>query len=238
MDILTLFACFETLMSKASIRQFAVIADAMLSMTGRITMLGLSRWTQEGGSYRTINRFFATSRAWQVLQVKFFQSHLFNSAEEYIIVGDETVISKAGSRTFGLGRFFSGLQGRVIKGLSFFVFSLCNVNQSQSAPVSVKQVLKQPGEKPAPKKKKNKKVKTRRGRKAGSRNKDKKELNLSPELKRISEMLAGLLKLIREFVRVKYLALDGHFGHHQAVLMAQKARFAFGQPIQKRCRFV
>jgi len=30
----------------------------MLSMTGRVTMLGVSRWAGPGGSYRTVQRFF------------------------------------------------------------------------------------------------------------------------------------------------------------------------------------
>ena len=69
--------------------------------------------------------------------------------------------------------------------------------------------------------KKSKKTKGKpKGRKKGSLNKDKSELNLSPELLRINELLSGLLKLVRVFIKVKYLALDGHFGHHQAVLMA------------------
>lgn len=51
-------------------------------------------------------------------------------------------------------------------------------------------------------------------------NKDKNELNLSAELLRINELLSGLLKILRVFVKVKYLAMDGHFGHNQAVLMA------------------
>jgi len=45
-------------------------------------------------------------------------------------------------------------------------------------------------------------------------------LNLSPELLRINELLSGLLKLIRVFLSIKYVALDGHFGHHQAAQMA------------------
>jgi len=53
-------------------------------------------------------------------------------------------------------------------------------------------------------------------------NKDKNELNLSAELLRINELLSGLLKLLRVFIKVEYLALDGHFGHHQAVLMARE----------------
>ena len=30
----------------------------MLTMTGRVTMLGISRWAEKGGSYRTTQRFF------------------------------------------------------------------------------------------------------------------------------------------------------------------------------------
>jgi putative transposase len=32
-----------------TLKQMTLIIDAMLSMTGRLTMLGLSRWTEKGG---------------------------------------------------------------------------------------------------------------------------------------------------------------------------------------------
>jgi len=60
-----------------------------------------------------------------------------------------------------------------------------------------------------------------KGRPKGSRNKDKNQFTPSPELLRIGGLLENLLKLIRRFVVVKYLVLDGHFGHQQAVLMAR-----------------
>jgi len=142
MEILTFFACFETLATSAGIRQMSIIAEAMLSMTGRITMLSLSRWTGKGGSYRSINRFFATRRAWTELFVEFFQTHLFNPQSEYIVAGDETVVSKAGRETFGIDRYFSGLKGQVIKGLSFFVISLVNVAERRSYPLAVKQMVR------------------------------------------------------------------------------------------------
>ncbi|MBA3600176.1 MAG: hypothetical protein H0W45_02900 [Acidobacteria bacterium] len=41
-------------------------------------------------------------------------------------------------------------------------------------------------------------------------------------MERINKLLAGVLKLLRVFVKVEYLALDGHFGHHQAVLTAME----------------
>jgi len=39
-------------------QRMILIVEAMLAMTGRVTMLGLSRWTEKGGSYRTVQRFF------------------------------------------------------------------------------------------------------------------------------------------------------------------------------------
>ena len=40
------------------LRQLQLVVMAVLAMTGRVTMLGISRWAGEGGSYRTIQRFF------------------------------------------------------------------------------------------------------------------------------------------------------------------------------------
>jgi hypothetical protein len=87
--------------------------------------------------------------AWTALKVKFFQSHLFDPTAEYLLVG-ETIVSKAGHSTHGLGRFYSGLKKQVIKGLSFFVFSLVNVNECESSLLAVKQTIKEKGEKSDP----------------------------------------------------------------------------------------
>ena len=231
MEIVSLFACFETLASRTACRQLAVIAQAMLSMTGRITKLALSRWTARGGSYRSINRFFATQLNWSEMMVKFFQTHFFNSESEYLLAGDETIIGKTGKETFGIDRFFSSLAGGVIGGLSFFVLSLVSVEERKSYPLSVKQTVRSAAEKEAIRQRKQAQVKkkksknksgNRRGRPKGSVNKNKSQLNLSPELLRISRLVSGLLKLLRPFGRVKYLVLDGHFGHNQAVLMARE----------------
>jgi len=106
MDILTLFACFETLATPTSCRQLTVIAETILTMTGRVTMLSISRWTTKGGSYRTVQRFFATDLPWIKLLVKFFQTHLFDAKHEFILAGDATTITKSGKLTHGIGHFF------------------------------------------------------------------------------------------------------------------------------------
>ena len=65
--------------------------------------------------------------------------------------------------------------------------------------------------------------KQRNGRPQGSPNRDKREFfKPSAELKQLNEMLQVIVKSLRRFVKVRYLALDGHFGHQQAVLMAQQ----------------
>ena len=45
-------------MNRRTLNQLAIIVEAVLAMTGRVTMLGLSRWAEKGGSYRTVQRFF------------------------------------------------------------------------------------------------------------------------------------------------------------------------------------
>jgi len=71
----------------------------MLVMTGRVTMLGLSRWAGKGGSYRTVQRFFATVIPWATLLWVFFRHHVYRPGEGYLLVGDEVVATKAGKHT-------------------------------------------------------------------------------------------------------------------------------------------
>ena len=153
---------------------------------------------------------------------------------EHLLVGDGCTVTKAGFLTHGIGRFFSGILGQVVKGLEFFVFSLVDVTRRKAYPLAVKQTVRSEAEKAELKRRKKKRTKKPqnapkkpRGRHKGSPNKDKNELRLSAELLRINEMLSGLLNLLRKSVAVSYLALDGHFGHNQAVRDGARQRFTF-----------
>jgi len=75
-EIITLLACLNPVLSYTLTRQLACIAEAMLAMSGRVTMLGLSRCTSQGGSYRTIQRFFSTQLNWPLIRWLFVRSHL------------------------------------------------------------------------------------------------------------------------------------------------------------------
>ena len=63
-DILALLQSVAPLISKTIFRQMSHVIFGMLVITGRVTMLGLSRWTDKGGSYRTIQRFYHTVLPW------------------------------------------------------------------------------------------------------------------------------------------------------------------------------
>src|SRR5919108_4220384 len=145
--ILPLLLCLHPEMTMTTIRQLSRIALAMLTMTGRVTMLGISRWAGDGGSYRTVQRFFATVVPWASLFWIFFRSQLFQRDDVYLLGGDETVVTKAGKHTHGLDRFFAGLYGKPLPGLAFFTLSLISTQQRRSFPMAVEQVLRTPGEK-------------------------------------------------------------------------------------------
>lgn len=102
---------------------------------------------------------------------------------------------------------------------------MVDVAERKSYPLAIARTVQNEFDKPASKNRKKrqpKKPKARPGRRTGSRNRDKTRLKLSPGLWRINEMLVLLLKLIRGFIKVRYLAMDGYFGHSQAVLMAKE----------------
>ena len=212
-----------------TIRQMSRIVFAILAMTGRVTMLGISRWAGKGGSYRTVQRFFNTGIPWKQVFWKFFRQHLFKPQDSYILAGDESVITKSGKQTYGLDRFFSGLLGKPVKSIAIFALSLINVQERRSYPTMVEQVVRTEAEKEAAKArtkkrkaKKNKPAapKGKPGRPKGSKNKDKTQVELTPELLRIKKMVQNQLSVIRGIISLTDLVLDGHFGNNNALQMA------------------
>jgi len=206
-----------------TIRQFSRITLAMLAMTGRVTMLGISRWTGQGGSYRTIQRFFTTVVPWATLFWLFFRTHLLQHDDVYLLAGDETVVTKAGKHTHGLDRFFASLYGKPVPGLAFFTLSLISTTQRRSFPIAVEQVLRTPEEKATARAKTAlPALKRKPGRPKGSTTKAKTTVDLSPELSRIQSQIRALLSRIGGLLPLTYLVVDGHFGNHYALQMTQQ----------------
>jgi len=159
----------------------------------------------------------------------FFRERFLELEDEYLAVGDEVVVSKAGKETYGLDHFFSGIQQRVIPSLSFFAFALVNVSEERSYPMQVTQVVKSPEEKAASKAKAEAKSlrktadKKKRGRPKGSKNKAKQEIVLNAELLRIQKALESLLETVSTSIQLKYVVLDGHFGNYPSAFMVKQA---------------
>jgi putative transposase len=199
----------------------------MLVMTGRVTMLGISRWAGKGGSYRTVQRFFSQALPWAILFWVFFRQHVYRPEDVYLLVGDEVVATKAGKLTHGLDRFFSSLYGKPVPGVAFFTLSLVSVQARRSFPIRVEQVVRSDAEKAASKaqaaaKKPTAAAQRRPGRPKGSKKTPKADVPLTPELERITGMLGALLRLIAGVVSLTYVVLDGHFGNHHALQMARQ----------------
>jgi len=231
MDILARLQCIEPYLTVSTTKQLSRILQAMLVMTGRVTMLGIARWAGKGGSYRTVQRFYATVIPWATLFWVFFREHLWRAGDTYLLAGDEVVVSKAGKQTHGLDRFFSSLYGKPIAGISFFALSLVSVQERRAYPASVTQVVRDETEKAASKAKAKSKKKRatsgtggskgKPGRPKGSKNKNKAAMVLSAELVRIQAMVMGLLQRIAGCLSLTYLVMDGHFGHNNALGMVR-----------------
>ena len=150
----------------------------------------------------------------------FFHTHCFSTQESYAIAGDEVITTKSGHKTYGMDWFFSSLADQPVKGLAFFALSLVGLKQRQSYPLRIEQVVKSQEESKIKRTRSTKKSKKGKpGRPKGSKNKDKTQINLSPELARIKGMLEALLTTIGGTIPLKYLLLDGKFGHNNAAQM-------------------
>jgi hypothetical protein len=123
-----------------------------------------------------------------------------------------------------LDRFFSSLYGKPVPGLSFFSLSLISVKARTSYPVMMEQGLKETAAPPAKKasRKKGKKPAGKKGRPAGSQNKNRREVELKPYLVHIQTMLKKLLALIGLDLNLVYWVLDGAFGHNYALQMVRQ----------------
>jgi putative transposase len=218
-DIMVLVACLRQCLEPTPLRQLGRVIEAMLAMSGRVTRRGLSRWSGTGGSYRTIQRLFNTSLSWCHLQWLLIRHHLLDADEAVVMSGDYVVVTKAGKTTYGLDRFFSSLYGKAVPGLCFLSLSLLSVKRRTSYPVVTEQVEKAceaTGQQPT------KQLGGQRGRPKGSKNRNRREVELSPSLRFIQEHIQRLLQQIGDAFKVVYFIFDGELGHNDAMQMVRQ----------------
>ena len=236
-DILPIVLALCPELSTTTCRRLHRIILAMLSITqrvpGRITQLGISRWTDKGGSYRTVHRFFHTPidpYGWL-----FFQRYADCKDDVFLLAGDESPVSKSGKQTYGVGWFFSSVLGKSIPALAFFSIAIVNAKTRQAYSLSTEQVIRTPEEKEQTKKRKELRKKRSqdpgpkrpRGRPKGSKNKNRAEVTLSPELDRILAQARKVVAWIGNNIGLAYFVLDGHFGNHFACSMVRQLGLHF-----------
>ena len=226
-DILSLFSVLYPHLSTTTVRQFSRVVLGLLAMTGQVSMLNISRWTSEGGSYRTVQRFFNTLIPWGTVYWVFFSTYLLDRESTYILAGDETTVSKSGPSTYGLSRFFSSVYGKTIPGLAFLSLSLVSVKERRSYPLVMEQIVRGdtrrrslPASEP-PEETQQPVPRRNRGRPKGSRNRNKTQVQLSDTLKHLQTLIKALLRRIDDLIPVRYLVLDGYFGHNNALQMTK-----------------
>lgn len=219
-DMMILLACLSQGIEPTPLRQLGRVIEAMLSLSGRVTMRGLSRWAGKGGSDRTIQRFFNTSLNWCQLNWRLIRHHVWDADDVVLMSGDHVVVTKAGKMTSGLDRFFSSLYGKMVPGLCFLSLSLLSVKRRTSYPVMTEQVAK-PSEALVQEPLK-KQAGGRRGRPKGSKNRNRREVALSPSLGFIQEHIKKLLEQIGDAFKVVYFLFDGELGHNDAMHMVRQ----------------
>ena len=219
-DMITVLACLSQCLDPTTLRQLRRITEAMMSMTGRVTMRGMARWAGTGGSYRTIQRFFTTSISWATLQWVLMRHHLLEPDDVILMGGDDVVVTKSGKQTYGLDRFFSSLYGKVVPGLGFLSVSLISVKRRTSYPVMMEPREKQPTD--TPQEVSANKSQGKRGRPKGSKNQHRRDVTLSPYLRFVQETIKRLLELLEAHLQIMYFVFDGAFGHNDALQMVRQ----------------
>jgi putative transposase len=211
-EIIAVLACLESQMTKSTLHQLRQIVQAFLCIPNRATMLGLARWSEKGGSYRSLQRLYQTPIHWLVLHWLLLKTWFLRSDGLYLLAGDEVVVSKAGKKTHGVGRFYSSIAQQVIPSLSFLAVSVLDVAARQSYPLHIEQLM------PSPPKEKPSQASLKRppGRPKGSKNHAKGAAPLTPILALLQKSLAGLKAQIATLA-AKHIVLDGKFGNAPSI---------------------
>lgn len=216
-EIIPLLICLAPHLSVTTLRQLHHVIFALLCIPNRATMLGLSRWTEKGGSYRTLQRIYQSKMDWLLLHWQIIKAHLIESDGLYLLAGDDVVVSKAGKQTYGVGRFYSGLAQQVIPSVSFLAISLIDVKQRRAYPLQIEQHQPQSQSKQPV----SDKPKRQRGRPKGSKNHIKAAPLLTPELSLLNRMLCAILTCLGR-LHLQHIVLDGKFGNYPATWAVQQ----------------
>jgi len=129
-DLITIILSFtnlESQINKTKIIFFIHIIELNLSFFGRFNFLNMARFGKYNEkTYRNNFTKYFPFLTFNIAHIK------FRNFSEVILAGDATYIKKSGTKTYGLGYFWSGVASKVLKGLELHVISAIDVNGNQS----------------------------------------------------------------------------------------------------------
>jgi putative transposase len=198
-------------------------------MTGRVTMVGLSRWTGQGGSDRTGPRCCSTVLPWATRCGVFFRPPVSRPEEVSLLAGDEVVATQAGKHPHGRERFCASLDGQPGPGWAFGTLSCVSIQARRACPLRVEQGVRSDAEQAASKAQADAKKhprstdKRRPGRPKGRKSHSPADVTPTPEGVRIPGLRDALLTRRAGGVPWTAFVLAGHFGNHNAVQRARQS---------------
>ncbi|HHB94942.1 MAG TPA: IS701 family transposase [Campylobacterales bacterium] len=199
------------IVDKSFQKKLIAIIEAILAMSGRVTMLSIARWNNHY-SYRTIERFFDMKIDWLQLKWGLIKDVL---GDELILVADESTITKAGKATFGVGWNYSGLLGKAVNSIQIVTFAIVDVKKRRSFPIFTRQLQK------IRSKQESKEKHDKPGRPEGSKNKNSQNSQLTGLFRVLYFYLAFILKHIK-IPKLKYFVYDGALGNTEGVQVAKR----------------
>ena len=123
--------------SKPDIKFFTEIFNLLFSMQGRVNFENLSRFS----SYNevTFRRHFGKFFDWSVFNQTLTESAGVGTQGEVIAALDCSFIRKAGDKTFGIDKFWSGAAGKALKGLEISLLAFIDVKTATAWSLDVTQ---------------------------------------------------------------------------------------------------
>ena len=226
--ITEILAVLSLELSTSSLNTLTQICEGIFRLSGKVTGLNISRYTDKGGSYRSIQRLFSLEIDWFKLKMDLFEAYLFSTEDTHVLASDECVVDKSGKSTSGIDSFFSSIFGKVISGVSFLHFSILSVEKNSSYSIMLQQIFKGKKTNSDDEKPKKKSKKKQRGRPKGSKNKNKSIINYNPLLRLADKMLTTLrtnhAKLLNK-MRMQHFVGDGAYGNNNWLLMLAQHSF-------------
>lgn len=234
LPVVTIIASLSGQMTAANLQLFSQLIVAFFTVRYQVTTRGLSRYCDY--SVRQIFRFLKGDHPWLAIRLTLFKTFCYSSQKRYIAAVDEVVEGKSGKRTHGLSRFYSSSAQKSISGICFFGLSLIDVASRVAYTVGSEQVVytEEDKRRHAESKKRlaegRKRVQTgtplAKGRKPGSKNKDKSATaEESASLRTFKVLWGDAMKSLPQMlpdIHLSHLVADSAYGTLMYLRSAQQ----------------